>query len=86
MKTYALIVQYDGTEYAGFQVQVGQRTVQGELEEALSRLGPNRIRVAGAGRTDAGVHSEGQTVSFKDDGLTVPIERLPYAVERTASP
>lgn len=86
MKTYALIVQYDGTEYAGFQVQVGQRTVQGELEDALSRLGPNRIRVAGAGRTDAGVHSEGQTVSFKDDGLTVPIERLPYALNALLPP
>ena len=86
MKTYALIVQYDGTEYAGFQVQVGQRTVQGELEEALSRLGPSRIRVAGAGRTDAGVHSEGQTVSFKDDG-TYSSHRAPaLRAERTASP
>ena len=36
MKTYALVVQYDGTEYAGFQVQVGQRTIQGELEDALA--------------------------------------------------
>ncbi len=80
MKTYCLVVQYDGTDYAGFQVQPGQRTIQGELEQALERLGPNFIRIAGAGRTDAGVHSEGQTVSFKDDRLTVPIERLPYAL------
>ncbi|MCK9524383.1 MAG: tRNA pseudouridine(38-40) synthase TruA [Limnochordia bacterium] len=80
MHTYCLIVQYDGTDYAGFQVQPGQRTIQGELEAALHRLGPSFIRIAGAGRTDAGVHSEGQTVSFKDDKLTVPIERLPHAL------
>jgi hypothetical protein len=48
MKTYVLIVQYDGTDYAGFQVQPGQRTIQGELRKALSRLGPNFIRIAGA--------------------------------------
>lgn len=80
MKTYCLVVQYDGTDYAGFQIQPGQRTIQGELEMALEQLGPNFIRIAGAGRTDAGVHSEGQTVSFRDDGLTVPVERLPYAL------
>ena len=54
MNTYALVVQYDGTDYAGFQVQPRQRTIQGELEKALSRLGPGSIRIAGAGRTDAG--------------------------------
>jgi len=80
MKTYCLIVQYDGTDYAGFQVQPGQPTIQGALEAALARLGPNKIRIAGAGRTDAGVHSEGQTVSFRDDKLTVPVDRLPYAL------
>ena len=80
MKTYCLVVQYDGTEYAGFQIQPAQRTIQGELEEALKKLGPNRIRIAGAGRTDAGVHSEGQTVSFNDSKLTVPVDRLPYAM------
>lgn len=80
MKTYCLIVQYDGTDYAGFQIQPGQPTIQGELEAALGRLGRNFIRIAGAGRTDAGVHSEGQTVSFRDDQLTVPVERLPYAL------
>lgn len=80
MQTYCLIVQYDGTDYAGFQVQPDQRTIQGELEAALRKLGPSFIRIAGAGRTDAGVHSEGQTVSFKDDKLTVPVERIPYAL------
>ncbi len=86
MKTYALVVQYDGSEYAGFQVQVGQRTIQGELEDALAKLRRGKIRIAGAGRTDAGVHSEGQTVSFRDDQLTVPVERLPYALNALLPP
>lgn len=86
MKTYCFVVQYDGTDYAGFQVQPQERTIQGELEAALSKLGPNTIRISGAGRTDAGVHSEGQTVSFKDDQLTVPIERLPHALNSLLPP
>lgn len=80
MKTYCLVIQYDGTDYAGFQVQPNERTIQGELEAALGKLRSGPIRITGAGRTDAGVHSEGQTVSFCDDKLTVPIERLPYAL------
>lgn len=86
MKTYCLVVQYDGTDYAGFQIQPNQPTIQGELERALSQLAPNPIRVVGAGRTDAGVHSEGQVVSFRDAGLTVPVERLPYALNSLLPP
>lgn len=80
METYCLVVQYDGTEYSGFQIQPNQRTIQGEIEKSLAKLVPEPIRIVGAGRTDAGVHSEGQTISFKDSQLTVPKERLPYAL------
>jgi len=60
----ALIVEYDGTGYHGFQMQAGEPTIQGEIERALKKLTGERIRIVGAGRTDAGVHARGQMVSF----------------------
>src|SRR6478672_1135376 len=62
---YSCRVEYDGTEFRGFQVQPGGRTVQGELERALAILnGGRRIRVDAAGRTDGGVHARGQVIAF----------------------
>ncbi len=59
------IVEYDGTDYAGFQVQRGERTIQGEIERALAAATQEEIRIIGAGRTDAGVHARGQVIAFK---------------------
>ena len=66
-RTLQLVLHYDGTAFAGWQVQPGQRTVQGELERVLARLCGGPVRVTGAGRTDAGVHARGQAA-----GITVP--------------
>ncbi|MCD6362256.1 MAG: tRNA pseudouridine(38-40) synthase TruA, partial [Armatimonadetes bacterium] len=59
MRRVLLVVQYDGTDYHGFQRQVGQMTVQQRLEETLERVLGERVAVTGAGRTDAGVHAIG---------------------------
>ena len=58
------VIEYDGTAFAGSQRQPQQRTVQGELEDALNKLTGERITVRFAGRTDAGVHATGQVVAF----------------------
>ena len=57
------VVRYDGTNFAGWQVQPDERTVQGELERALSTIAQQTIRISGAGRTDAGVHALAQVFS-----------------------
>lgn len=67
MRCFRMTVAYDGTAYAGWQVQPGAATVQGQLESALSRIVGQEVRMVASGRTDAGVHALGQVVSFSCD-------------------
>lgn len=62
---YRGTLQYDGTAFHGWQVQPDVRTVQGDVEAALSRLEDREVRVESAGRTDRGVHAAGQEISFE---------------------
>lgn len=59
---YHITIAYDGTDFAGFQRQPDRRTIQGELERALSIMAKNKITIVGAGRTDAGVHALKQSL------------------------
>ena len=68
-----LIMEYDGTHYHGFQLQVNLPTIQGETEKALRKLTGERSRVITASRTDAGVHAKGQVVSFRTRS-SLPLE------------
>lgn len=65
MRNIKLVLSYDGTDFAGWQTQPGQRTVQETLEQAIGSLtGEPQVRVNASGRTDAGVHAVGQVVNF----------------------
>ncbi len=59
-----LTIEYKGTNFAGWQVQPGKRTVQGEIEKALQNIFGQKIQIFGSGRTDSGVHAIGQTAHF----------------------
>ena len=65
MRNIKLTIQYDGTDYSGWQTQANGRTVQEEIEKALFKVLGSRVKVKGAGRTDAGVHAAGQIANFK---------------------
>ena len=65
VQNYKIVVSYDGTEYQGWQRQPDKKTIQGLLENALEKIVAGKIPVIGSGRTDAGVHAEGQVAHFK---------------------
>ncbi len=74
MRYFRATVEYDGTEFFGFQVQQDRPTVQGTLEEVLSNLTSTSVRVVAAGRTDTGVHARGQVIAFRCPWRHTPAE------------
>ena len=79
MQNILLTIQYDGTDYAGWQRQKNGLAVQQVIEDALSKITKERITITGSGRTDAGVHALGQAANFVSN-CTVPLEKLPIAI------
>lgn len=79
MKKIRIDIEYDGTDFHGWQYQPDRRTVQGELEKALQTILNERIRITGAGRTDAGVHALGQVAHFETNN-NLDLERLRRAI------
>ena len=76
---YAILLEYDGTAFHGWQIQPAGATIQAALEEAISKIIQQDIRVTGSGRTDAGVHAAGQVAHFDAD-LPMPVGRLTGAI------
>jgi len=77
---YRLLLQYDGTDFHGWQVQANDRTIQGELERVIGMLADQEVGVVGSGRTDAGVHAEGQVANVHLSGNKFTPERLKLAI------
>ena len=76
---FKLLIQYDGTDFHGWQVQENDRTIQGELERVLGTLEGEHVGVNGSGRTDAGVHAEGQVANVRMNRPFTP-EKLRAAI------
>ena len=85
MRRIHLTVEYDGTNYAGWQRQSNALAVQQVIEEALARLTGERVVLHGASRTDAGVHALGQCAHFDTDSR-IPGEKFSYAVNTMLPP
>ncbi len=76
---FKLLIQYDGTDFHGWQVQENARTIQGELERVIGMLENAEVKVFGSGRTDAGVHAEGQVANVRMERAFTP-EKLRNAI------
>ena len=83
-RTLRLLLEYDGTNYSGWQVQPGQRTVQREVEQAIERIVHHPVRLSAAGRTDSGVHAAGQVAGFHTE-TDMDLPRLKKALNAILS-
>ena len=82
MQNIKLTLEYDGTNYSGWQIQKNTvYTIQEKLQEALAKINKKPVKVQGASRTDAGVHATGQVANCILD-VAIPIERVPVALNR----
>lgn len=80
MKNIKLTIEYEGTNYSGWQIQNNAITIQGILQEAIENLTKEKINLIGSGRTDAKVHALGQVANFKTSS-NIPGERYKYALK-----
>jgi tRNA pseudouridine38-40 synthase len=79
MRNIKLLIEYDGSQYAGWQRQQNAVTIQEKIEKALLKLTGERLSIIGSGRTDSGVHARGQVANFITSSR-IPPERFAYAL------
>ena len=79
MRNIKLLIEYDGKNFAGWQTQPSQESVQGEIEAAISAITGENVELIGSGRTDAGVHALGQVANFHTNS-NIEISKFPYAI------
>ena len=79
MRNIKLIIEYNGRHFNGWQKQPNKLNIQGEIEKAIGEITGEEIDLIASGRTDAGVHSFGQTANFKTNS-NIPIEKFPVAI------
>lgn len=79
MRNIKLIIEYDGKGFGGWQKQPNKLNIQGEIEFAIEQITGEKVDLIASGRTDAGVHSLGQTANFKTN-CNIPIEKIPNAI------
>lgn len=81
MRNIKLVIEYDGKGFNGWQKQPNKLNIQGEIEKAIKEItGDDTIDLIASGRTDAGVHSLGQTANFKTENDKIPVEKFPIAL------
>ena len=80
MNNIKITIQYDGTDFYGWQIQPNLRTVQGEIYKAVQKVYGEKITIYGCGRTDAGVHALGQVANFRVPKMLVPIHKVHIAL------
>ncbi len=78
----ALLIQYDGTAYHGWQIQADPETIQGHIERALAKMFNTQLGLIGSGRTDSGVHAMGQVAHFEIDSSNIPVANICRALNR----
>ena len=79
MKNIKLVIEYDGKKFNGWQKQPNKLNIQGEIEKAIEEITGETVELNASGRTDAGVHSLGQTANFKTNSK-IEIEKIPIAI------
>jgi tRNA pseudouridine38-40 synthase len=80
MITLAMVIEYDGTDFSGWQIQPNAPTLQESLQNAWKKITGQNISIMGSGRTDAGVHSFGQVASANIEQILIPEEKIAFAL------